>query len=135
MYVLLFPQLLLAVRCPLLVNTYGSLASFVVGLVLRLLGGEPGLGLPPRLRYPLFDAATGEQRFPHRTMAMLVALGVHLAASASARRLLGRGGVAEHWDVLDVFREKASDVEPNVPLAEAPLESRSDLDLPTDFRT
>lgn len=47
-YVILFPQLL----CVLFVrwsNTYGSLAAFVFGLLFRLLGGEPGLNLPPAI--------------------------------------------------------------------------------------
>ena len=47
-YVVLFPQLL----CVLYVrwsNSYGSLAGLAIGLLMRLLGGEPGLKLPPTI--------------------------------------------------------------------------------------
>ena len=47
-YVVLFPQLL----CVLYVrwsNSYGSLVGYVIGLLFRLLGGEPGLGLSPTI--------------------------------------------------------------------------------------
>jgi high affinity choline transporter 7 len=45
-YVVLYPQLI----CVLFIrwsNSYGSLAGYVIGLLFRLLGGEPSLKLPP----------------------------------------------------------------------------------------
>ena len=47
-YVILFPQLL----CVLYIrwsNAYGSFAGYVIGLLMRLLGGEPGLNLQPTI--------------------------------------------------------------------------------------
>ena len=44
-YVILFPQLLLVIYWDR-ANTYGSLASFLVSLLLRLLVGDTYLGLP-----------------------------------------------------------------------------------------
>jgi len=50
-FVLLFPQLLLALFDKR-VNLTGSVAAFVVSLVLRVGGGEPLLGLPALIPYP-----------------------------------------------------------------------------------
>ena len=38
-YVILFPQLVAVIYIPF-VNVYGSIAGYIVGLVLRLIGGE-----------------------------------------------------------------------------------------------
>ena len=75
-FVILFPQLLCAVYVPF-VNTYGSLSAYIVGLILRLGGGETVIGLPPFIKYPLFQdpAASekfGKQLFPFRTLSMFV---------------------------------------------------------------
>ncbi|XP_047106773.1 high-affinity choline transporter 1-like [Schistocerca piceifrons] len=86
-YVVLFPQLFLAVHCPRLVNQHGSVAAFVVGIVLRLLCGENGLGLPAALHLPGYEAETGRQRFPFRTLTMLAAAATLLVVSAVAARL------------------------------------------------
>ncbi|XP_063237409.1 high-affinity choline transporter 1-like isoform X2 [Bacillus rossius redtenbacheri] len=103
-YVILFPQLLLVVHWADGVNTYGCLASYVVGLLVRLLGGEKGLGVPVVLRFPYYDAATDTQRFPFKTLAMLCALCAHVLASCAARLLFEGGWLpAGRWDVLGAF--------------------------------
>ena len=38
-YVILFPQLVAAIYLPF-VNVYGSIVGYVIGLILRLIGGE-----------------------------------------------------------------------------------------------
>ncbi|XP_069169304.1 high-affinity choline transporter 1 isoform X1 [Procambarus clarkii] len=63
-YVMLFPQLTLAVHAPHHVNTYGSIAAYFLGFTLRILGGEKVLGLPPVIQYPYFR--DGVQYFPFR---------------------------------------------------------------------
>ena len=50
-FVLLVPQLVAALFDPKC-NRIGSIAAFVVSLVLRFGGGEPVLGLPPLIPYP-----------------------------------------------------------------------------------
>src|SRR6185295_17270638 len=50
-FVLLFPQLLYALFDPK-ANRSGSIAAFVVSLILRSGGGEPLLGLPAFIAYP-----------------------------------------------------------------------------------
>ncbi|CAN7940023.1 unnamed protein product [Ixodes hexagonus] len=73
-YVVLFPQLLAVVHFPSLCNAYGSLAAILVGFGLRVVGGEPVLGLPALLHYPFFDEAEQRQLFPLKTAAMLASL-------------------------------------------------------------
>ncbi len=67
-YCILFPQLTCALyfKC---VNWYGSLAGFIVALILRIGGGEPLLGLPAIIDYPMTEHGT--VYFPFRTTAML----------------------------------------------------------------
>lgn len=77
-YCLLFPALFTALFDKK-ANFYGALAGFIVAFVLRFGGGEPALGLPTLLPYPVLDAAAelnadGERiaiLFPFRTVAML----------------------------------------------------------------
>ena len=64
-FVLLFPQLLFALFDPR-ANRTGSIAAFVVSLVLRVGGGEPLLGLPALIPYP--------DIVPFRTMAAVAGL-------------------------------------------------------------
>jgi high affinity choline transporter 7 len=55
-------------------NTYGSLSAYLIAFFVRLAGGEPYLGLEPRIKFPGFDEETQEQLFPFRTFAMLLSL-------------------------------------------------------------
>ncbi|WP_262885338.1 sodium:solute symporter family protein [Cyclobacterium xiamenense] len=71
-YVILFPQLLLALYDKRS-NRKGALTGIVVGLVLRFGGGEPIFGIPPFLPYPMEDPVAGIQ-FPFRTFAMVSSL-------------------------------------------------------------
>jgi high affinity choline transporter 7 len=71
-YVILFPQLLMAVHFPSACNGYGSFAAYVVAIFLRLAGGEELLKLKAFIHYPFYDEGTDdkweEQRFPFRTV-------------------------------------------------------------------
>ena len=87
-FVLLFPQLLFALFDPK-ANRTGSIAAFVVSLVLRVGGGEPLLGLPAFIPYPETRAVQdGRGRGRARAAAARVsrhrALGC--AAAAAQRR-------------------------------------------------
>lgn len=70
-YCILFPQLTCALYFKS-ANWYGALSGFIVALVLRVGGGEPLLGLPPFIPYPLIE--DGTVYFPFRTFAMLAGL-------------------------------------------------------------
>lgn len=71
-YVVLFPQLIMALYGRK-TNQAGVLAGIVVGLILRLGGGEAALGLGSFMIYPLKDGLHGTF-FPFRTFAMLASL-------------------------------------------------------------
>jgi len=93
-FVLLFPQLLWALYDPQ-ANRFGSIAAFLVSLVLRIGGGEPLFGIPPTIPYPelfvalipaglidlqtswiaqWYDPVTGALLFPFKVLAAVVGL-------------------------------------------------------------
>ena len=71
-YTILFPQLVAALYFRWS-NQWGAVSGAVVGLVLRMGGGEPMLGLPAIIPYPMNDPEVGVL-FPFRTVAMLTSL-------------------------------------------------------------
>jgi high affinity choline transporter 7 len=99
-YVILFPQLI-SVLYLNRTNTYGSLAAFFVGLVLRLLGGEALIGVPIILKYPMFDNENGRQLFPFKTFSTLCSIATILLVSYGSRWLFLKGILPKH---LDLFR-------------------------------
>ncbi|KAM9019853.1 high affinity choline transporter 1-like [Ara ararauna] len=103
-YALLFPQLCCALFTPS-TNTYGSAAGFLVGLLLRLLAGEPALSIPPIICYPaccLVDE-TYSQLFPFKTFIMLLTLGTIVAVSYLATVLFQRNLLPRRWDVCNIM--------------------------------
>ncbi|MCB9300959.1 MAG: sodium:solute symporter family protein [Lewinellaceae bacterium] len=70
-FCLLLPPLVCALFDPR-ANSYGALAGFVVAFILRFGGGDPTLGLPVLLPYPMVE--DGVVLFPFRTLAMLAGL-------------------------------------------------------------
>ncbi|NXC48369.1 SC5A7 protein, partial [Penelope pileata] len=99
-YALLFPQLCCALFAPS-TNTYGSAAGFLVGLLLRLLAGEPALKIPPIIRYPACSLLNGPhtQLFPYKTFTVLLTSGTILAVSHLAAVLFQRNLLPRRWDV------------------------------------
>ena len=71
-YVVLFPQLVMALFFKKS-NYIGAIAGAVVGLLLRLGGGEALFGVPAFIPYPMTDA-NGVTSFPFRTFSMLTGL-------------------------------------------------------------
>ena len=71
MYCLLFPQLVCALFDKK-ANVYGSVAGFIVAFILRFGGGDPTLGLPILIPYPMIE--DGVVLFPFRTLAMVSGL-------------------------------------------------------------
>ncbi|XP_003738335.1 high-affinity choline transporter 1 [Galendromus occidentalis] len=98
-YVILFPQLTCVVYLKKHVNTYGSLAAYIVGLLLRGLGGEAILGLPAVLKYPYYDEQLG-QLFPFRTVAMLCSFYTLVLVSWLSKWLFENGRLPPHLDVF-----------------------------------
>jgi high affinity choline transporter 7 len=97
-YVLLFPQLVMAMFDPR-ANRAGSVTAFVVSLVLRAGGGIPLLFVPAFIPYPewfgsilpgepsdWYDAASGEMLFPVKTLSAAAGLALlPLVSRLSAR--------------------------------------------------
>ncbi|XP_040439594.1 high affinity choline transporter 1-like [Falco naumanni] len=103
-YALLFPQLCCALFAPS-TNTYGSAAGFFVGLLLRLLAGEPALSIPPVICYPACSLVNGtySQIFPFKTFIMLLTLGIIIAVSYLAAVLFQRNLLPRRWDVFNIM--------------------------------
>lgn len=83
-FTILFPQL----SCALFdrkANLPGALAGFVVSLTLRLGSGDPTLGIPALIDWPLGASATGEQYFPFRTVTMLCGLATIMLVSRATQ--------------------------------------------------
>ncbi|KAH9366203.1 hypothetical protein HPB48_016768 [Haemaphysalis longicornis] len=108
-YVILFPQLVSVVYMKRHCNTYGSLAAYIVGLLLRGLGGEDIIGLPAVIRYPFYNEADG-QLFPFRTLAMLSSLVSMVTVSALMRWLFRSGKVPARFDVFHCVVNDPEDV-------------------------
>ncbi|KAK2905522.1 hypothetical protein QQF64_034091 [Cirrhinus molitorella] len=118
-YVIIFPQLL----CVLFVkgtNTYGSVAGYIFGLLLRIGGGEPYLRLPPFIYYPGWQTREKEQRltreverfveqrFPYKTVSMLASLLSNAAFSYVAKYLFESGTLSPKYDFLDAVVSRHS---------------------------
>ncbi|NWW96001.1 SC5A7 protein, partial [Rhynochetos jubatus] len=99
-YALLFPQLCCALFAPS-TNTYGSAAGFLVGLLLRLLAGEPALSIPPVICYPPCALVNGtySQVFPFKTFTVLLTLGTIVVFSYLAVVSFQRNLLPRRWDV------------------------------------
>uniref|UniRef100_A0A8C1T314 Solute carrier family 5 member 7 n=1 Tax=Cyprinus carpio TaxID=7962 RepID=A0A8C1T314_CYPCA len=118
-YVIIFPQLL----CVLFIkgtNTYGSVAGYVFGLLLRVGGGEPYLRLPPFIYYPGWQTRQKEQRltqeverfveqrFPYKTVSMLASLLSNAVFSYVAKYLFESGTLSPKYDFLDAVVSRHS---------------------------
>jgi len=110
-YVILFPQLLLVLYFSKS-NTYGSLTSFIVCLILRLLAGDVYLGIPPVISFGIIKVScpTEEDLFkecegdvPFRTIIMLIGLIIHVIISGMAYVAFCFGGLSLRFDFLDCF--------------------------------
>ncbi|XP_071476964.1 high-affinity choline transporter 1-like [Diadema antillarum] len=115
-YVILFPQLFCVVyftNC----NTYGSLLGYIVGLFLRLGGGEATLKIPTFIRYPMYNEDDG-QLFPFRTFAMSLSFLTIVLVSYLTNFLFLKGHLQRKYDIFhcvvnlqELHREKYDTVD------------------------
>ncbi|XP_062303470.1 LOW QUALITY PROTEIN: high-affinity choline transporter 1-like [Osmerus eperlanus] len=118
-YVIIFPQLL-SVLFVKGTNTYGSVAAYLFGMVLRIGGGEPYLRLPPFIYYPGWVVEervhhlTGlvekvvVQKFPYKTVSMVASFLGNVAFSHLAKYLFESGKLSHKYDFLDAVVSKDS---------------------------
>lgn len=118
-FVMVFPQLLLVIYLKH-ANTYGSVFSFFIGLLLRLLCGDKTLGIPPAIEvtYKTWNhngTWTGDdggdewQRgpdgaLPFRTILMLVTLLIHVGVSELTHYLFTKRKISLGADFFSSFK-------------------------------
>ncbi|XP_071106962.1 high affinity choline transporter 1-like [Haliotis cracherodii] len=130
-FVILFPQLTCAVYLRD-TNAYGSLLGFLIGLIFRLLGGEPGLGLPPTIIYPWYDEEAG-QRFPFRALSMLISLVTVIGGSYLFHVLFKNGFIPIEYDIFNSFSDKPRTI--LATYATTPVEvAKQPSDVPADYQ-
>jgi high affinity choline transporter 7 len=83
-YCILFPQLVAALFDKK-ANVYGSTVGFTVAFILRFGGGEPVLGIPTIIPYPMIE--DGVVLFPFRTLAMVSGLLMIIVVSRLTQRI------------------------------------------------
>lgn len=118
-YVIIFPQLL-SVLFIKGTNTYGSVAAYIVGLLLRIGGGEPYLKLPPFIYYPgwvieeRIHHLTGDvehfvqQKFPFKSVSMVASFLANMVFSYLTKYLFESGMLSHKYDFLDAVVSKHS---------------------------
>lgn len=101
-FVIIFPQLL----CVMMLqsaNTYGALAGYLMGLVLRLGGGgDQYLPMPAFIHYPFYSATKG-QLFIFRTFSMLMSITTIYCVSLAAHYIFHWKLLSPKWDFLKCF--------------------------------
>jgi len=103
-FVILFPQLVTVVHVPRLANTYGSALAMIVGLTLRLAGGEPLISLQPAIHYWWYDATDG-QLFPFRTFSMFCSFATLIVTSLLVEWGFKSGRLPAKLDIAGCFQE------------------------------
>ncbi|XP_041360276.1 high-affinity choline transporter 1-like [Gigantopelta aegis] len=105
LYIVLFPQL----TCVLWFrpsNTYGSLMAYIFALVIRVASGEPLLGIPAALKFPMYDDTLGQQ-FPFRTVTMLISFAIITGVSVLTNCLFKRGILPLKYDVFRCIEKES----------------------------
>ncbi|XP_077387311.1 high-affinity choline transporter 1-like [Festucalex cinctus] len=99
-YIFMFPQLVcvLFFHCS---NGYGAMTGLVIAVVLRILSGEPSLGLPVTLHLPGCTLENGVyvQHAPVSTICMMCNFIFTLLVSYLASLMFNKGLIPERFDI------------------------------------
>ncbi|CAN9500224.1 unnamed protein product [Ophioblennius macclurei] len=107
-YIVVFPQLVCVLFFKIS-NAYGAVLGLVVGLVLRVLSGDPALGLPVVLYFPGCTLVDGVyvQYAPVRTICMTFSIVCILSFSYLTSLLFSNNWLPERWDVFRVKHQRS----------------------------
>ncbi|XP_071783355.1 high-affinity choline transporter 1-like isoform X2 [Centroberyx gerrardi] len=124
-YCMILPQLICVLHFHR-ANSYGAISGYVVGLLLRVLSGEPLLRIPPVIFFPGWREEDGviRQYFPFRTLAMLASLLCIPTVSCLVELGFSHRLLPHSWDVLRVFGEKVESESEEKP---APQEKQNSI--------
>lgn len=100
-----FPQLVCALWLKV-GNTYGSLMGMIVGLLMRILGGDQVLGIQAVIHYPYFDPKHNKQIFPFKIVAMLSSLATIVIVSYITHFIFNRNYLSKKFDIFNCFQDQ-----------------------------
>lgn len=100
-----FPQLVCALWLKV-GNTYGSLMGMIVGLLMRILGGDQVLGIQAVIHYPYFDPKHNKQIFPFKIVAMLCSLATIVIVSYITHFIFKRNYLSKKFDIFNCFQDQ-----------------------------
>uniref|UniRef100_A0A667XCE5 High affinity choline transporter 1-like n=1 Tax=Myripristis murdjan TaxID=586833 RepID=A0A667XCE5_9TELE len=109
-YTIMFPQLVCILFFKIS-NGYGATVGYIMGVVLRVLSGEPLIGLPPAIKFPgcrLDAEGKLTQFFPFRSTIMVISMLSILLFSWLASIVFNKGLLSERWDVFKIKQAKAA---------------------------
>uniref|UniRef100_A0A3B4TA38 High affinity choline transporter 1-like n=1 Tax=Seriola dumerili TaxID=41447 RepID=A0A3B4TA38_SERDU len=107
-YTIMFPQLVCILFFKVS-NGYGATVGYLMGIILRILSGEPLIGLPPAIHFPgcrLDAEGRLTQFFPFRTAIMIISLVSILLFSWLASIIFNKDLLSEKWDVFKIKRKQ-----------------------------
>ncbi|XP_062422622.1 high-affinity choline transporter 1-like [Pungitius pungitius] len=108
-YTLIFPQLVCVLFFDVS-NIHGAVSGWLTGLLLRMLSGEPSLGVAPVIHFPgcTLEDGTYVQHSPVRTIAVLSAIAANLLFSHMASVLFNKGLLPQKWDTCKVKAQNSA---------------------------
>uniref|UniRef100_A0A3Q3FYK3 Uncharacterized protein n=1 Tax=Labrus bergylta TaxID=56723 RepID=A0A3Q3FYK3_9LABR len=133
-YTLVFPHLISVLFFDV-TNGYGAMASYIIGLTIRILLGENAVGLPVTLCLPgcILEDGVYVQKSPFRTVAMLCTCITILFFSTLAVFMFNHSLLPESWDIFKVKRNvtiSPGDAVKLSPIEEEEEEAESETPLP-----